>query len=52
MLISTTNLELNKEQKIYKLRSNRNNNIHPGNPKGLPDDYFLYSMKKINWGLV
>lgn len=50
-MINTNNPELAK-QKIYKLKSNRNNNIHPGDLKGLPDDCFLYFMYAINWGLI
>ena len=33
------------EQKAYKYNNPNVNNIHPGNPQGLPDDYFQKAFK-------
>jgi len=39
----------NTKQKVYKENSLNNNNMNPGDPQGLPDDYFqeAFKLKKI-----
>ncbi|MEK6936095.1 MAG: hypothetical protein AABW67_04860 [Nanoarchaeota archaeon] len=39
------------ERKAYKYWDVSNNNIHPGNPQGLPDDCFYYISVNIARGL-
>jgi len=41
-----------KKQKVYKAQGSNIVNIHPGDPKGLPDDYFLKYFYLMIFSLV
>lgn len=44
--------ENSKNHKIYKLFFINNINIHPGDLKRSPDDYFSYCLMNINGDLI